>query len=158
LLSLEIEALYRLHQAGATLGEQVTLSRTSGRLRVDALVDSENRKQQLLRALETVKSNPAAEIHIKTINEALQEQTARSSGPMILRDIEAGSNRIPAYDRLMTLLSNSNAVQDYANRAVDLTQKIQTRAWALKRLASTFPASERERLAPSSRMQWDEML
>ncbi|HEU4794399.1 MAG TPA: zf-HC2 domain-containing protein, partial [Pyrinomonadaceae bacterium] len=79
---LEIEVLRLLNQAGADLGEQVSATRTpDGLLRVEGIVETEVRKNEILRTLEPVRNNPAVRIEIKSVAEALAEKRGEVSKP-----------------------------------------------------------------------------
>lgn len=68
---LEVEALRLLHQAGADLGEQVSVTRTAeGQLRIQGLVESDKRKNELRSALNSIESYPTVRIEIQTVAEA----------------------------------------------------------------------------------------
>ena len=74
----------------ANLGEQVSLSRTSaGSLRVEALVEGENRKAQILGALAPVMNNPAVRVEVSTVSEAARrQQGAARSADTTVREVE----------------------------------------------------------------------
>ena len=62
-----------LNQAGADLGEQINVTRTpEGRLQVEGIVDTEKRKDELLRALAPVHNNAAVMIDVKSVSEAVR--------------------------------------------------------------------------------------
>src|SRR5262249_47743706 len=62
---LEVEVTYLLNQIKANLGEQVTLTRTAaGALHVEALVETEQRKQEILRVLAPVLDHSAVKVEV----------------------------------------------------------------------------------------------
>src|SRR5205823_4595740 len=72
---LEVEVLRLLHQAGADLGEQLSVTRRpEGELRVEGIVETDQRKQEILRALNSVVSNPAVKVEVNTVAEALKQR------------------------------------------------------------------------------------
>src|SRR6266496_1063530 len=78
---LEVEVLRLLSQAGADLGEQISVTRTSnGLLSVQGIVDTEKRKGEILRALSSVSSNPAVRVDVKSVAEALRGQKPDRQG------------------------------------------------------------------------------
>src|SRR6185295_2309462 len=77
---LEVDVAYLLNQAKGDRKEQVALTRSAGgSLRVDGVVDSQQRKEEFLRALGPVINNPAVTIEIRTVAEASARHSAASS-------------------------------------------------------------------------------
>jgi hypothetical protein len=65
---LEVEVVRQLNQANAFLGEQISVERTAeGQLKVKGIVDSEERKNELLQTLGPFKANRAVKIEIATV-------------------------------------------------------------------------------------------
>jgi RNA polymerase sigma factor (sigma-70 family) len=76
---LEVDVTYLLNQAKADRNEQVTLTRSAGgSLRVEGIVETEQRKQEFLSALAPVANNPAVTIEIHTVADALPRSTTPS--------------------------------------------------------------------------------
>ncbi len=156
---LEVEVLRLLHQAGADLDEQTTVTRTpDGRLRITGLVESNERKSEILRTLAPVASNPALNIEIKTVAEAViaaqKQRPASSSSPTVsIQSVEANANTFPAYAELRNRFSDEEA-RAFATRMVGRTREAMRHAWALKRLMSQFSAEELRTLAPEARAKW----
>jgi hypothetical protein len=70
---LEVEVLEKLSQIDADLGQEVVVTRVpSGTLKVEAVVETDQRKQEILAALTSVANNPALAIDIETAAEARQ--------------------------------------------------------------------------------------
>src|SRR6185503_1131330 len=126
---LEIEVTYLLNEIKANLGEQVSLTRTpAGSLRVEALVESESRKAQILSALAPVINNPAIRVEVSTVPEAAKRQ---QGGPRptdaTVREVEVANGRVPADSQLRSYfasrLGDSEAVAEeskrFANRAMN---------------------------------------
>ena len=72
----------------ADLDEQTTVTRTpDGRLRITGLVESSERKLEILRTLAPVANNPALNVEIKTVAEAViaaqKQRPASSSSPAV---------------------------------------------------------------------------
>ncbi len=68
---LEVDVAYLLNQAKADRNEQVALTRSAGgSLRVEGVVDTQQRKDEFLKALAPVSNNPAVKIEIRTVAEA----------------------------------------------------------------------------------------
>src|SRR5262249_37203683 len=73
--ALEVEVLRLLNQAGADMGEQITVTRTDeAHLTIKGITETEKRKRELLNVLGPVANNPAVKIEIQTLDEALARQ------------------------------------------------------------------------------------
>src|ERR1044072_3016666 len=67
---LEVDVAYLLNRAKADRNEQVNLTRSAGgSLRVEGVVESEQRRNELLQALGPVSNTPAVKIEIRTVAE-----------------------------------------------------------------------------------------
>jgi len=167
-LELEIEVTYLLNRIKANLGEQVNLTRTtSGTLRVEALVETDSRKSEILHALGPVIKNPAVRVEVSTVAEAAKRQRERSQpSEAIVRDVEVRNNRIPADWELRSHFSRrlvgSEAIDEeirrYANRAMNRSRQALLQASALKRLVRRFSPEEIRTLEPEARTKWLAMI
>ena len=86
---LEVEVLRLLSQVGADLGEQVNLTRgRDGLLRIEGIVETDQRKSELMRALAPVLNNPAVKFEVTTTAEATSRNSASpSSGQIIIQGV-----------------------------------------------------------------------
>ncbi len=155
---LEVEVLRLLHQAGADLDDQTTVTRTpDGRLRIGGLVENLERKLEILRALAPVAGNPALKVEIRTVAEAVATQKqspASSSSPTVsIQSVEANADTFPAYQELRNRFSDEEA-RAFATRMVGRSREAMRHAWALKRLINQFSAEELRTLAPEARAKW----
>ena len=165
---LEIEVTYLLNQIKANLGEQVSMTRTAGgALRVEALVETQQRKEEILRALNPVIRNPAVIVEVSTVAEAMKRQPGPSKGrAATVRDVEVTTGRIPADAELRRYFSarsvDSNRIDEeitqYANRMMSRSRQAVLHASALKRLARRFSPEETRTLAPEARAKWLKMI
>jgi RNA polymerase sigma factor (sigma-70 family) len=162
---LEVEVLGLLHQAGADLGEQVTVTRTSeGQLLIEALVETADRKDQLLDALESVRTNPAVQIKVSTIAEAMRRQSVSKSSPeSIVIEREEGSSRSGVADSELRRYFSAKGlspeqvdqeVTRFANRAVNQSLQVMVHAGAIRRVAERFSAEQLKALTLEARAQW----
>ncbi|MBD0369800.1 MAG: sigma-70 family RNA polymerase sigma factor [Pyrinomonadaceae bacterium] len=165
---LEIEVTYLLNRIKANLGEQVSMARTAGgQLRVEALVESEGRKEEILRALSPIINNPAVRVEVATIGEAVRNQQDKSRKPNVTeREVVVPNNRIPAYAELRAYFSGrvvgdaavEEEIDRYSNRVMNRSRQALLHASALKRLAGRFSAEELQALAPEARAKWIAMV
>ncbi len=166
---LEIEVLRLLSQAGADLGEQVSVTRSEeGQLQVQGIVETEERKREILRALDTVRDNPAVRVQIDSVSEALKRQpkSAAQPGPVMVERNESTANAIPVDAELRRFFAAKGlseeqvtaSVRRFANRMVDRSSQVLQHAWALKRLAQRFSPDELRELSPQARATWLSMI
>ena len=155
-LDLEVEVLRLLNQAGADLGEQISVSRTSGGpVIVNGLVETEQRKNEVLRGLQPVAGNPAVRIDVKTVAEAVAErrdkrETARAA---TVEGVEVAADTFPAYQDLRARMSDEDA-RVFAARMVSRSHSAMRHAWALKRLMSQFSLKDLTALQPEAHAKW----
>jgi RNA polymerase sigma factor (sigma-70 family) len=166
---LEIEVLRLLSSVGADTGEQVSVKRTpSGLLQVDAIVDSEQRKREILNALAQVRDNPALRTDVQTVDERLaREARARpSTGAMTVERIEPTTNSIPLDAELRRYFTAKgvapNQIDDEIRRfcrtALGHSSQVLQHAGALKNLAGRFSAEDLRTLDPQSKSKWLELI
>ena len=165
---LEVEVAYLLNQIKANLGEQVSMGRTTGgALRVEALVESEGRKQAILRALGTVLGNPAVVVEVSTVAEALaKREGAQQTRNTTEREVVVAAGRIPADAELRAHFAARLAEADrvdaeikrYVARAMGHSRQALLHASALRRLVGRFTPAEAHALEGDARAKWLSMI
>jgi hypothetical protein len=161
---LEVEVTYLLNRIKANLGEQVSMTRTTGGvLLVEALVETEGRKAEMLSALGPVMKNPAVRVDVRTVAEAVK-QTQKGSPPRegTIQEIEVPNNRIPAEPELRAYFSSrlvgneaiKQEIDRYSNRVMSHSRQALLQASALKRLVERFSPDEMRALSPEARNKW----
>jgi len=162
---LEIEVLRLLNQARADLGEQVSVTRAApGALRIAGVVETEQRKQELLRALAPITQNPAVKIEISAEAEAQKQisQTHTSSAPLIIQQVEPADEKLPVYPELRRYFSGrgwpeaqlEREIRRLATRVLNRSQQALVHSWAMRRLVNRFSSDELRHLAPEARAKW----
>jgi len=154
---LEVEVLRLLNEAGADTGEQVGAKRDSdGLLRIEGIVETAERKAEILRALDSVRNNPAVRIEIATVAEALAEQRrkGRDSSRATERRAETTSGAMAAEGDLQVYFQSEERAREFAARMVSLSQRAMRHLYALRRLANQFSAEELRALSPEARTKW----
>ncbi len=142
---LEVEVTYLLDQIRANQGEQIELARTSqGKLLVQGIVDSDERKREIVRALDPVITNPSVRVEILTVAEA---KKLRRGGFSTARaqQIEIGVGAtIPIYSEMKTHLAsrgitsdNEEEINRYSRQLMALSREALSHAWALRRIIQT---------------------
>lgn len=165
---LEVEVAYLLNRIKANLGEQVSMGRTTGgALRVEALVESEGRKEAILRALGPVLDNPAVVAEVSTVAEALARRERAQAGATTEREVVVvGAGRIPADAELRAhfaaRLSDGARVdaeiKRFAARAMGHSRQALLHASALRRLVGRFTPEEARALGGDARAKWLSMI
>jgi DNA-directed RNA polymerase specialized sigma24 family protein len=165
---LEVEVAYLLNRIKANLGEQVSMGRTTGgALRVEALVESEARKEAILSALGPFLNNPAVVVEVSTVAEALaRRERASGQDRLTEREVVVGAGRIPADAELRahfaSRLSDGErvdaAIKQFAARAMNHSRQALLHASALQRLVGRFTPEEASALNPDARAKWVSMV
>lgn len=149
---LEIEVFSLLNKAKADLGEQITVSREAdGRLSVQGLVDTAKRKNEILDALTPVRNNPAVRIGIKTVGEAVAEQTSTPKPAGTAEIVESQSTVTAAESELLSYFKSEDAAHRFGGQMIGRSNRAMSRAYALKRLVGQFKSDELAKLSPDSR-------
>ena len=158
---LEVEALRLLQQAGADLGEQVTVTRSKdGILHISGIVETEARKAEIIRALSSIAGHPAVRIEIQTVAEAVAAQRQTKPTPLpSQRGVQIAGNTMAAEPELRAYFNGKSndvdqAVRQYAARMVNLSNRGMDHLWAMKRLLSQFSVEELRALTPEARAKW----
>jgi DNA-directed RNA polymerase specialized sigma24 family protein len=171
LAEYKIEALYQLHLAGACTHEQVRVGQTpEGELLVEAIVETDRRKQTLLDALSSVASNTGVRVEVSTVAEALSNQVKIKAAPALARRYEIRGDRIAAYAQLYSYLSGRSENEDqtserriqeeirrFASRLLNRSRLALLHAWALKHMAEEFPVEQLRLLGPRAQEKWRSM-
>jgi hypothetical protein len=152
---LEIETLALLSKAGADLGEQVNVEHgPEGLLRIEGIVDSEARKQELRRALNPVLASASVRFEVETVEEALRRAKPDSGVPPVPQLLEqraTRANALPVEEELRGYLiaqgrfANERLdgeIQRLARGLANSSFNLRQRAQAMKRLSERFNAEQ----------------
>ena len=161
---LEVDVAYLLNQAKADRNEQVALTRSvGGSLRVEGIVDTQQRKDEFLKALAPVSNNPAVKIVIRTVAEATQQ--SKSGGSVSIQETEDTADTVAADQELRTYFSKNNsaapteeAIRSYSSRVVNRAYRTLFHAIELKKLIDRFANVDMRTVAPDARSKWLAML
>jgi RNA polymerase sigma factor (sigma-70 family) len=160
---LEVEVAYLLNKIKANLGEQVSMGRTTGgALRVEALVESEERKGAILSALGPVLNNPAVVVEVSTVAEALAKRGPARDASVTEREVVVEAGRIPADAELRAHFAARLAdpsrvdaeIKQFAARAMSHSRQALLHASALKRMANRFTPAQARALSEDARAKW----
>lgn len=176
--ALKVDALYELHRAGACLREQPEVTQTAeGALHIQAVVDSEARKRELLRALEATTKTAAAKVEIYTVAEAVNQYMKVPQAPAISRRVEIIKDQIPAYAELRRYFAKSGRadeqsssdgrapdgkvdeqIRQFANRVLNQSRAALLHVWALKHYTREVSEAELNRLDAATRARWQAVI
>jgi hypothetical protein len=169
---LEAEVLRLLNQAGADMDDQTNVSRTSdGKLLVSGVVETADRKMEILRALAPVISHAALTVKIETVAEVVsrQKRSPSSEGPVSVQRVEVTKANIPVYQDLRRYLGGNKEaakedsqadeqVRQFAATILNRSRLIMSEAGTLKRLAGQFSAEDLRSMSPDARAKWQAVI
>jgi hypothetical protein len=154
LAGLEVEALYKLHRIGACF-ESSSLTRSEGRLRIQAVVETESRKRQVVEALEGVARSSGVILEVNTVAEALEQQISMPARPAVARRVEIVGREFPVYADLeeyfaRRLEGNSGAssaqldteIRAFSKRVMGHARQALVHGIALRRHSEEFSRSD----------------
>lgn len=158
----EINVLNALHQIGADVSEQLSVTRSAnGLLEVQGIVETDSRKNEILQVLDEFKGNSAVRIHIQTIDEATRAlaNEKRHTQPGQVNTVEVNKGGLAVDTELRKYFSSrggdvDNQIRQYASRIVNRSQTALFQASALNRMANRFTAEKLNELDPASRSKW----
>ena len=159
---LEVEVLRLLNQVGADLNDQTSVTRTSdGKLRIGGLVDTDQRKSEIVRALAPVSSSPAVQIQIETVAEAVRHQTRPRTSPAqtAVERVEIGQARIAAYEDLRKYFGKDDReadeqIRQFASRMLSRSSQAMSHAGTMRRLARQFSQEDLRTMSPEAKAKW----
>jgi RNA polymerase sigma factor (sigma-70 family) len=174
---LRVDALYRLHQVGSCIRERASVTRTAnGELQIQAIVDNERRRQEVLQALTPVIGAGGVKVEVNTIAEAMSQEMKRPPGPASERKVEITKDRIPVYAELRRYFSEKaerdsivpekrppgeqidEDIRRFAGRALRLSREALVQAWALKHHAEEISQEQLRLLSPEAKAKWHSMI
>jgi hypothetical protein len=168
--ALEIEVLRILRDARADLNEQIEVTRMpNGKLRVEGILEADQRKAELFAALASVKGHPAIEVDLKTVAEAVQRQRnqPRAAAPeTIIEQTEITATALPVEADLRRHFAARGvdearmeaAIRGFAATTIANAYRLRSHATTLKRLAARFSNQELEQLDPQAGGRWRDLL
>ena len=157
--ALEVDVVEALNNANAFTGEPIEVSRSAdGRITVAGLVETDQRKRDLLAALANFKNNPAVQVKIETVAEA-QARTKPGAGKPgqtsvgEVQKFEVTEGQSPAYTELRKRFSEAEA-RWFADSVLSRIQSARSHARAMKQISQRFSQSDLQSLTPAERTRW----
>jgi hypothetical protein len=162
LTAAEVEARYALHSQQACTGRPIRVQVAVGRIEVEGVVDTDERKAQVLLALRGI---PHVEANIRTVAEVAETQ-----GEAALmednQDSDASESRLAVEEFMNRYFSQGKCadrpvdvrsacvqleISNLSREALAHAERAQAQAWALRRLVEWWPFLKRDELRTSSR-------
>ncbi len=161
LTAAEVEARYALHSVRACMGRPIAVRVGIGRIEVDGVVDSDERKAEVLLALRGI---PLVAAGIRSLAEAPENPVGDGVPATFDRQADAGTPKpkLAIEDWLKKYFSaakcagsQSACVQEeiagLSRKALARSEAAQAQAWALRRLVEWEPFLKRDELRTSTR-------
>lgn len=153
-VDLEVEVLNLLNQAKADTGEQITVARENGLLKVRGIVETTERKKEILTALQPVSGNPSVRIEINTVAEAVAAEKNKSKNALTVQKIQTENSSTATENDLIEHLGSAEKARAFAASTVNRSSRAMSRAYALKRLVGQFKPEELRQMSPDARAKW----
>ena len=143
----EIRALSALHSLSADLDEEIAVKHgPDGTVEITGLVTTADRKLQIEHALAAI---PGLVTHLSTIGDAARREPATSRPPA--RAERPAASAESGSEILSERIPDSLQREAFLGKAFDSSQKLLSRAFALKRLSERYPPDEEGRLSDEGR-------
>jgi hypothetical protein len=160
---LEIEVAYLLDKAKGDRNEQISFTRmASGCLQIAGVVDTKERKDEVLAALSPVRNNALIQIHLVTASEVKQSQT---NAKIIQHAAENTPDQIPMDQELRAYFSKLNkdadvdaSTRNFASRVIDHAYRALFQAIELKGLTGRFAKTDLRTVTPEARAKWQQLI
>jgi RNA polymerase sigma factor (sigma-70 family) len=177
LLGLQVEALYRMSRIDPELENQVRVERTGdGHIRVQGIIDSDERKREIVSALSPILKFPAVRTDLQTVSEALKAQSRDHAEPVIAQEVEVTNGPIPVASVLARYFNqkwNQNVdsgsrgapkewIQDeirkFSSNVLDASHRSYLHAVALRGLMAGLTPTQIDSLDSTHRAQWEALI
>ena len=160
---LEIEVAYLLDKAKGDRNEQISFTRmASGSLQITGVVDTKERKAEVLESLSPVRNNALVQIHLLTASEVTQSQT---NTKIIQHPSENTPDQIPVDQELRAYFSKMNkdadvdaSTRNFASQIVDQAYRALFQAIELKGLTGRFAKTDLRTVTPEARAKWQQLI
>jgi anti-sigma factor RsiW len=139
----ELNVLVALHNLGADLGDPVNVKRQSGRILVAGVGVDPERRRQIEQALG---ARPNVDLQFS-------DQDAAASQPEkpVRGDVQPNAEISALQARIQKQAGGRADYENLTTQALDFSESMMARAWALRRLAERFPAGASEQMTAADR-------
>ncbi len=150
----EIRVREALHSLEADRRELPMLERDSRGISVSALVETENRGEQLRSVLQAI---PYVTVHIRNVNQPLESEIKESSAQVTTVKAPIIATEPPLAEELWEHLGGLDAANNYLELVRKSYFQALSDALALRRLAERYPADQRDTLPADVRERVDRL-
>jgi DNA-directed RNA polymerase specialized sigma24 family protein len=163
---LEVEVIRLLNQVNALSGEQLDLTRTAeDLLLVAGIIDTDERKQEILRALDPVSNNQSVKIMIETPEEAAKRQ-APQPAQAVISEFRVADKVPPAYPELRRYFTEQGtpsdqldqALERFGDTAMSRARRARQHARAMREIAGRFSPKQLSALDEQALAEWRSMI
>jgi hypothetical protein len=162
---LEIAVLYRLAQADADFGEDLTLQALpDGRMQVTGQVENRQRKEEILRALHPLETTSSVKVVLHTVEEAITDNAPVPKIPAAIRveKLQATSSRIPLdaeirgnfRERGIPEAQLDQVVERFSSGIVTASLSALQHALGLEAITARFDSQQLSKASVTAKMQW----
>jgi DNA-directed RNA polymerase specialized sigma24 family protein len=167
-VELEVEVIRLLNQVDALSGEQLDVRRTSeGLLLVEGIIDTDERKQEIMRALTRVSNNPSVKIVIETPEEAARRQApALQQSQAVISELRVADKVPPAYLGMQRYFTERGTPTDQIDRAIERfgdaamssSRRARQHARAMREIGGRFSPEQLGALDERALAEWRSMI
>jgi hypothetical protein len=152
---LEVEVLDLLNTAKADLGEEITVKRENNVLYIRGLVETAERKNEIMNSLRSVWQNQAVRIEIQTVAEAINKQKNQPARtPNKVEEFKTETLDTAAENELVQHFGSESEAKRFASRMVNRSGQVISYAYSLRRMARQLSPAELKNLTPESKAKW----
>jgi hypothetical protein len=144
----ELAVLAVLHRLGADLGDPVEVTRSSGEILVTGTGIAPDRQQQIRQQLRTM-----PRVRVELSSEPSGEAAGLDGRNPNRIAVVPGTGRLQA--EMERQLGGRASFEQFADRILDMTDAVMSRAHALRRLAERFPPDIEAQMTPQQRQLLD---
>ncbi|HWR37389.1 MAG TPA: hypothetical protein VN622_16125 [Clostridia bacterium] len=165
---LEVSVLERLDQVNALVGNQLTISQEiPGTLLVEGVVDTEERKQEVVSALAPLAPSPAVRLAIRSAAEAEEQQLRAPSTRLHVQEVEVTADAQNGNPDIRHYLAQTgrwsgkqleDEVHRFSYDAYNHLAEAQLEALALRQIVESLSVPEFNSMRPTSRRQWQALV
>ncbi len=164
-LETEVEVFKVLDSINALSGEQITVTRTTtGQLKIAGIVETIQRKAELVEALAPLRTGHGILVEIETREEAAARQRkAQATSNTVVESVNIATDQsYPVEQELRSALTKSGVspenmdpeMRRFATAVTASSRSLRRNALALKQIAERFTPAEVELLDPAKREEW----
>jgi anti-sigma factor RsiW len=168
-LETEVEVIKALDSTGALSSGQVNVTRSGGQLRVSGVVDTAQRKAEIVNSLAEFRTGRGVVVEIETLEEAAARRTTKPAANVQIstETVEVDTAlSMPVENELKAALQKRGVTPEnmgremraVADAATAAASAVRRDALALKQIAERFTPAEIERLDPAKREEWKTLI